>query len=253
MRRQLARAPIDLVLEAARRIHGVHEPPLDRALAFHAFGDGAEHVGAVAPDLALVHDARQPAGAGQHAEQRRLRQADRTVPVVHQDDLVARQRELVAAAGADAVDGGEELDPGMLARVLDRQPGLVGELAEVHLEAVARAAEHEDVGAGAEHALLQAGDDDGPDLGVLETDTLQGIGELDVDTQIVGVQLEAIVGTQAGVFANVHRQRGNRAVKDQFPVLVLRRMRLERDGLDGRRLHVARNGSSKRRCRPRLF
>ena len=63
--------------------------------------------------------------------------------------------------------------PECCARVFHRQPGLVRELAEVDLEGVARAAEHEDVGAGAEDALLQAGDDDGADLGVLEADALE--------------------------------------------------------------------------------
>ena len=111
--RQLLRARRDALLELARRIHGVDEPPLHRALPFHAFGHRAEDVGEVAADLPLVHDAREAAGAGQHAEQRRLRQADGRIPVVHEDDLVARERELVAAAGADAVQRGEELDAGV--------------------------------------------------------------------------------------------------------------------------------------------
>ena len=105
-----ARALRDALLELAGRIHRVDEPPLDRALALHAFGERAEHVREVAPDLPLVDDARQAAGAGQHAEQRRLRQAHRRVPVVDEHDLVARERQLVAAAGADAVERGEELD-----------------------------------------------------------------------------------------------------------------------------------------------
>ena len=73
------------------------------------------------------------------------------------------------------------------------EPRLVGELAEVHLEAVARRAEHEDVGAGAEDARLEAREDDGVHFGMLEADALQRVGELDVDAEIVGVELELVV------------------------------------------------------------
>ena len=73
----------------------------------------------------------------------------------------------------------------MRAGVFNRQPGFVGELAEVHLPRVRRAAQHEDVRAGAEDALLQAGDDDGAGFGMLEADALDGVGELDVDAEIV--------------------------------------------------------------------
>ena len=88
----------------------VDELPLDRALALDALGERAEDVGEIAAHLPLVDDARQAAGAGQHAEQRRLRQAHRRVRVVDQQDLVAGERQLVAAAGADAVQRRQELD-----------------------------------------------------------------------------------------------------------------------------------------------
>ena len=92
--------------------------------------------------------------------------------VVDQDDLVAGQRQLVAAAGAGAVDGGEELQPAVPGRVLEAVARLVGELAEVDLPGVAADAQHEDVGARAEHLLLGAGDDHGAHLGMLEADAL---------------------------------------------------------------------------------
>ena len=110
--------------------------------------------------------------------------------------------------------------PGVRAGVLDREPRLVGELAEVHLGAVRRAAQHDDVRAGAEDALLERGDDDGAHLGVLEAQALDGVGELDVDAEVVGVELQLVVVGQAGVLAHVHRQRGDRAVEGQLPVLV---------------------------------
>ena len=81
------------------RHHLVDQPPFDRLGAAHALLDRAEHIGAVAPHLALVGDAGEPAGAGQHREQRRLRQRHRRAAVVDQHDVVGGERQLVAAAG----------------------------------------------------------------------------------------------------------------------------------------------------------
>ena len=99
--------------------------------------------------------------------------------------------------------------PRVRAGVFDGQPRLVGELAEVDLPRVRRAAQHEDVGAGAEDAFLQARDDDGVDLGMLEADALDGVGELDVHAEVVGVELQLVVGRQPRIFLHVHRQRGD--------------------------------------------
>ena len=76
-----------------------------------------------------------------------------------------------------------------------------------------RSAQHEDVRAGAEDALLEAGDDDRVHLRMLEPDALDRVGELDVHAEVVRVQLQAIVGGQAGVLLHVHRQRGDRAIE----------------------------------------
>src|SRR5262249_8714964 len=113
-RRQLPRAFRNRVLELAGRDHAVDELPLDGALALHSLDERAEEIGEVAAHMTLVDDAREAAGAGKHAEQRRFRQADGGVAVVDEDDLVAGERELVAAAGADAVERGKKLDAGML-------------------------------------------------------------------------------------------------------------------------------------------
>ena len=48
---------------------------------------------------------------------------------------------------------------------------------------------------------LSAGDDDRVDLGMLEADALDRVGELDVDAEVVRVQLQLVVGRQAGVLA----------------------------------------------------
>ena len=96
-----------------------------------------------------------------------------------------------------------------------------------------RAAQHHDVRAGAEDPLLERRDDDRVDLGVLEAEALDGVGELDVDAEVVGVQLQLVVGREAGVLAHVHRQRGDRAVEGELPVPVVRRVGLEGDGRIG--------------------
>ena len=179
---------------------------------------------------ALVGHAGQAAGARQHAQQRHLRQRHRRRAVVDQDDLVAGQREFIAAAGAGAVHRGQELQARMLRRVLEAVAGLVGELAEVDLPGVAGDTEHEDVGARAEHLLLRAGDDHRAHLRVLEADALHRVVQLDVDAQVVAVELELVAGTQAGVLVEVGRQRRDRALERQLPVTVARRVGLVVDG-----------------------
>jgi hypothetical protein len=210
----------------------VHQAPGHRLFAANAFGGSAEHVGEVVANPALVGEPRQPAGAGQHAQQRHLRQADGRGAVVDEPDLVAGQGQFVAAAGAGAVDGGQELQPRMAAGVLDAVAGLVGEPAEVHFPRVRRQAEHEDVGAGAEDPFLQAGDDDRAHLGMLEADAVQRVGEFDVDAEVVAVELQLVAGAQAGVLGDVHRQRRHRAVEREPPVAVARWVGLVVDAIE---------------------
>jgi len=76
----------------------------------------------------LVGQPREAAGARQHAQQRHFGQADRRRSIVHEHDLVARERQLVPAAGRGAVARGEELQPRVPARVLDAVARLVGDL-----------------------------------------------------------------------------------------------------------------------------
>ena len=113
----------DLGFELAVRHDLVDQPPCDGALALDAFLDGAEEIGMVAAHLALVDDARQPAGARQHREQRHFRQRHRGGAVVGQHDVIGRERQLIAAAGRGAVDDGDEALPGILAMNL---PGRCG-------------------------------------------------------------------------------------------------------------------------------
>ena len=71
--------------------------------------------------------------------------------------------------------------------------------------------------------------------GMLEAQPLHGVGELDVDAQVVGVELELIALEQAGVLVDVHDQLGDVAVEFQLPVAVARGLGLEIDafGHDG--------------------
>ena len=149
LRGELPGARRDRLVELRARHHFVDQPPLDRALAFDAFLGGAEHVGMVAAHFALVGDAREPAGAGQHREQRQFRQRHRRRAVVDQHDVVGRERQLIAAAGRGAVDGADRCDAGILAQILDAVARLVGEFAEIDLVGVGRAGQHADIGAGA--------------------------------------------------------------------------------------------------------
>ena len=119
--------------------------------------------------------------------------------VVDEDDLVAGQRQLVATARRGAVHGRDPDLAGVRRGVLDAVAGLVGELAEVDLVVVRRPGQHLDVRPGAEHLLDAAGEHDGVDLGVLEAEALDGVGQLDVDGQVVGVELELVVVPQTAL------------------------------------------------------
>ena len=92
----------------------------------------------------------------------------------------------------------------MLARILDAVARLVGELAEVDLVGVGRARQHADVGAGAEHARLARAQHHDLHLRVLEAQPLDRVGELDVDAEVVGVELELVALEQAALLVDVH-------------------------------------------------
>ena len=222
-----------LLVELGAGGDGVDQAPLHGLGAPDALGAGGEHVGQVAPDVALVDDPGEPAGAGQHAEKRNLRERHRRRPVVDQQDVVTGQGQLVAAAGGGAVDGRH---PDLLrggGGVLDGVAGLVGELAEVHLVVVGGPGQHLDVGAGAEHLVEPAADHHRPDLGMLEAEALDDVVEFDVDAEVVGVQLELVALVQAAVGVDLHRQARQGRLDRQPPVTVRRRMAVEGDGLLG--------------------
>jgi hypothetical protein len=175
--------------------------------------------------LALVGEPGEAAGARQDPEQRHFGQCDRRRAVVDQPDLVARERELVAAARASAVHRRQELEPAVHARILEAVAGLVGELAEVDLPRVRGKPEHEDVGAGAEDALARAGDDHRADFRALESDALERVVELDVDAEVVGIELELVSLADACVLGDVHRKPRDGSLERELPVPVAGRVR----------------------------
>ena len=55
---------------------------------------------------------------------------------------------------------------------------------------------------------------------MLEADAVDRVGELDVDAEVVGVELELVAGADAAVLVEVGDQGGDRAVEDELPVAV---------------------------------
>ena len=229
LRGEILRPLLHRVVELRAGHDLVDQPPFDRALAFDAFLGGAEEIGMVAPDFALVGDPREPAGAGQHRQQRQLRQRHRRRAVVDQHDVVGGERQLVAAAGGGAVDHADGLEPRGFARVLDAVAGLVGELAEVDLVGMGRAREHADIGAGAEHLRLGGAQQHDLRLRMLEAQPLDRVGKLDVDAEVVGVELEVVALVEPALLVDVHGQRRDVAVDGELPMAVLRGIGLEID------------------------
>ena len=64
---------------------------------------------------------------------------------------------------------------------------------------------------------------------MLEADALDGVGELDIDAEVVRVELELVAFGERLVFLDVHRECGDVAVALEFPVPVAIRRRLERN------------------------
>ena len=188
----------------------INQPPIYGALTLDAFLHGAKYVGEVPPHPPLVHDAGEPACTGQHRQQRNFRQGDRRITVVDQNNVIGCQGQLVATPGRRAIERRKIELPGVLAGVLHRIARFVSELAEIHLVGVSGRAQHANVGPCAKHADLARSQYHCPHFGVLETQTLHCIIELDIDTDIVGIQLELVVAEFRRVFVHVHLQLGDR-------------------------------------------
>ncbi len=64
---------------------------------------------------------------------------------------------------------------------------------------------------------------------MLEAQALDGVGEFDIDAEVVGIQFQFVAVQQAASWIDVHGQCGDRAVERQFPVAVAGRVGLEID------------------------
>ena len=155
------------------------------SFAFYAVGIGTENVGKIAPHFTLVDQPRETTRTGQDTKQRNFGQTHRTGPIIDEQNLIARQRQLVPTARTCAIDGREKLQSVVTARVLHAIARLISKLAEVDLPGMGRRAQHINVGACAEHPLTRAGQHNTCDLGMLEADALQDVVQLHIDTEIV--------------------------------------------------------------------
>ena len=66
---------------------------------------------------------------------------------------------------------------------------------------------------------------------MFKADALNSIVEFNVHAQVVAVELEFVARAQAGVFVKVGFERGNRAVKAEFPMLVMGGLGFVTDGV----------------------
>src|SRR5262249_26138997 len=89
-----------------------------------------------------------------------------------------------------------------------------------------------DVRARAEHAIELRGEHDALDLGMLEAQALDRVGELDVDGEVVRVELELVAGPKRVIAIDRHHQRRDLAARGQPPVPIPARVRVK-----GRRIH----------------
>ena len=64
---------------------------------------------------------------------------------------------------------------------------------------------------------------------MFEAQPLHGVGEFDIDAEIVGIQLELIAFEQPAILIDIHRQRRDLAVDIELPMPVARRIGLEID------------------------
>ena len=127
--------------------------------------------------------------------------------------MVGSHGEFVTSASRAAGNRGQVGLAGVFAGVLDRQSGFVGELAEIHLVAVGSLAEHADIGTGAEDAGLGGAEHDCLDLGMFKAQSLDGVGEFDIDTKVVRIQLELVSFQQTAGRVDIHAERRDRSVE----------------------------------------
>jgi hypothetical protein len=94
---------------------------------------------------------------------------------------------------------------------------------------VGRARQHADIGAGAEHPRLGGAQQHDLHLRMLEAQSLDRVGELNIDAEIVGVELELVAFVEPAFLIHVQGERRDVAVDGELPMAVTRRVGLEID------------------------
>ncbi len=77
---------------------------------------------------------------------------------------------------------------------------------------MARAGQHPDIGAGAKDAWLAGPQQHHPNLGMLEPDAVESVGQFDINAEIVGVELEIVALEQPALLVDVQPEGRDLAV-----------------------------------------
>ena len=91
-------------------------------------------------------------------------------------------------------------------------------------------AEHADVGARAEARSVDHREDHARTSGCSKRSRCDRVGQLDVDAEVVGVQLELVVALQGAILVHVHGEVGDAVLERELPVLVAAGLGAEVDG-----------------------
>jgi len=96
--------------------------------------------------------------------------------------------------------------------IFNRAARFVCEFAEVDLEGVRRRTEHVDVSAGAEDPRLQTRDDNSPHFRMFEPESLNRVGKLDINAQVIGIKFEFVAFDQRLIFLDIHGKGSHGAI-----------------------------------------
>ena len=61
---------------------------------------------------------------------------------------------------------------------------------------------------------------------MLKPDSFERVVKFDIHSEVIGIQLQLVAGTNPAVFGDVHRERRHRRIEGKPPVLVARRLGL---------------------------
>src|SRR5204862_106697 len=79
------------------------------------------------------------------------------------------------------------------------------------------------------------------DLGMLEAQPLHGVGQLDVDAEVVGVELELVAWPETRILVHIHGEIGDAVLCCELPMPVAGGLGAEVDGRLGHGIPYIRN------------